>query len=333
MTLQQRVAQISLLLVGVLVIGTLGYVALEGWSVFDGLYMTVITVATVGYGETHPLTFAGRVFTVVLIVAGVGLVAYGFSTLTALWVEGTVSDVWERRRMERQISDLRNHVIVCGGGETGRHITEELEKAEMSFVVIELDEGRCQALRKRGDCFLTIVGDATDAEVLRHAGVERAAGLAACMPSDKDNLFTLLTARELNPTMRIVSRVISDDASSRLRKVGADAVVSTSRIGALRIASEMLRPHVVSVLDAMLREPSPIRVQEVRVGAGAAGKSLGQLRMLERAGSIVFAMRAAGSRQHIFNPTPDRVLCEDDILILCADPAQHDVARQVAGGG
>lgn len=333
MTLQQRLVRIPVLLAALVVVGTLGYVAIEGWSLFDGLYMTMITLATIGYGEVHPLSALGRAFTMVLIVIGVGLVANGFSTLTAFWVEGSVSDVWERRRMERQIGALRDHVIVCGGGQTGRHITDELAKAGRPFVVVEIDEARRQAIARGGHDILTIAGDATDVEVLRRAGVERAFGLAACMPSDKDNLFTLLTARELNPTMRIVTRLISDDAHSRLRKVGADAVVSTARIGALRIASEMLRPHVVSVLDAMLREPSPIRVQEVRVGAACAGRTLGELRMQERAGTIVFAMREAGTRRHVFNPPPDRALVEDDILILCADPAQHELARAVAERG
>jgi voltage-gated potassium channel len=331
MSLQRRLKQISLLLLVVVAVGMLGYMLVEGWSAFDALYMTVITVATIGFGEVHPLSTAGRAFTIVLIVVGVGGVAYAFSTLTALWVEGSVSDVWERTRMEQQIGSLKHHVIVCGGGQTGRHITEELQKAEMPFVVIEVDEGRCQALRKRN--ILTVMGDATDVDILRHAGVEKAFGLAACMPADKDNLFALLTARELNPSMRIVTRLISDDANARLRKVGADAVVSTARIGALRIASEMLRPHVVSVLDAMLREPSPIRVQEVRVGCGAAGKTLCHLKMQERVGSIVFAMREAGTRRHVFNPSPDRVLVEDDVLILCADPAQFEIARTVAETG
>lgn len=333
MTLQQRVSQIWLLLVAVVALGTLGYVAIEGWSVFDALYMTVITIATIGFGEVHPLSTAGRAFTIVLVATGVGAVAYGFSALTALWVEGAVSDIWERRRVEHKIGALKDHVIVCGGGQTGQHIAEELGKAGREFVVIERDEARLQALRSSLRTCLTMAGDATDIEVLRQAGVERASGLVACMPSDKDNLFTLLTARDLNPTMRIVSRLIADDARDRLLKVGADAVVSTSRIGALRIASEMLRPHVVSVLDAMLREPSPIRVQEVRVGAGAAGKTVEQLRMQQRTGSVVFAMREAGSRKHVFNPPPDRRLVEDDILILCADPAHMAAVQAVADGG
>lgn len=330
---RNQVTQIALLLVAVAAIGTAGYMLVEGWSLFDALYMTMITLATIGYGEVNPLTPAGRAFTMGLIVIGVGAVAYGFSTLTALWVEGALTNAWERKRMEQHIGALHDHVIVCGGGQTGRHIAEELTKAGMPFVVIEIDEARRDVLRRVCPNLLYILGDATDVEVLRKAHVERAYGLAACMPSDKDNLFTILTARELNPTMRVVSRLISDDAGPRLAKVGADAVVSIARIGALRIASEMLRPHVVSVLDAMLREPSPIRVQEARVGAGAAGRSIADLKLQERAGVIVFAMREAGDRRHVFNPPPTRVLQEDDILIVCADPAQLELARKIAADG
>jgi voltage-gated potassium channel len=332
MTFQHRVTRIVSMLVMVTVAGTIGYVLIDGWSVFDALYMTVITITTVGYGEPHPLSTAGRAFTLVLIVAGVGLVAYGVSALTALMVEGAFLNIVEQR-MERQIGTLRDHVIVCGGGQIGRHVTDELKKAERPFVVIEIDEARCQALKGNQRDVLIIAGDATDIDVLRRARVEHAFGLVACMPSDKDNLFTLLTARDLNPTTRIVSRLIHDDADSRLRQIGADAVVSTARIGALRIASEVLRPHVVSVLDAMLREPSPIRVQEVRVGASVAGRCLRDLGMQERVGAVVFAMREAGTRHHVFNPSPDRILAEDDVLILCADPTQFETARLVADRG
>lgn len=331
--LQTRVSQIGLLLAVVGVVGTLGYMVIEGWTFFDALYMTIITVATIGYGEVNPLSPVGRAFTIVLIVIGVGAVAYGFSTLTALWVEGAVTDVWERKRMEQHIAALRDHVIVCGGGQTGRHIAEELRKADRPFVIVEIEEGRREALRRLGHDVLFIIGDATDVEVLRKARVERAFGLAACMPSDKDNLFTILTARELNRQMRVVSRLISDDAGPRLASVGADAVVSIARIGALRIASEMLRPHVVSVLDAMLREPSPIRVQEARVGAAVAGRTIAGLNLLDRAGVLVFALREAGTRHHVFNPPPSRVLQEDDILIVCADPVQLETVRRIAAEG
>ena len=235
--------------------------------------------------------------------------------------------------MERRIASLRGHVIVCGGGETGRAIARELLATRTPFVVIEMDPGQEPALRKLGPDFLYILGDATDPGVMREAHVETARGLIACMPSDKDNLFTMLTARELNPQVRIVTRVGSEDSRSKLLRAGADAVVSSKTIGALRLASEMLRPHVVSVLDAMLREPSAVRVEEVPVGAAVAGRTLGTLKLQERAGVIVFAMRAGTDRAHLFNPPPDRMLQVGDVLIACADHDQLEAMRKIAAEG
>lgn len=180
---------------------------------------------------------------------------------------------------------------------------------------------------------LYIIGDATDTQVLRHARVEAARGLIACMPSDKDNLFTLLTGRELNPSIRIVSRVSSEDSRPKLLKAGADAVVSNKRIGALRLASEMLRPHVVSFLDAMLREPDSIRVQEIAVGEAGARRSLGELDLQRRAGVIVFALREADTDRHCYNSPPERRLRAGDVLIACADHEQLATVRKLVSEG
>ena len=333
MTPRERLLQIVILLVGVLALGTLGYQLLEGWTPFDALYMTVITVSSVGFMEVHQLSPTGRVFTMVLIVIGLGTMAYGLGTITAFWVEGDLSHIWEKRLMERRIASLKAHVIVCGGGETGRAIARELLATRTPFVVIEMDAAQEAALRKLGPDFLYILGDATDPAVMREAHVESARGLIACMPSDKDNLFTMLTARELNGQVRIVTRVGSEDSRSKLLRAGADAVVSSKTIGALRLASEMLRPHVVSVLDAMLREPSAVRVEEVPVGAAVAGRALGTLKLQERAGVIVFAMRAGTDRLHVFNPPADRLLQAGDVLIACADHDQLETMRRIAAEG
>ena len=280
MTPRERLLQIVILLIGVIAFGTLGYQLIEAWSAFDALYMTVITVASVGFMEVHPLSPAGRAFTMVLIVVGLGTVAYGLGTITAFWVEGDLSHIWEKRLMERRIASLRGHVIVCGGGETGRAIARELLATRTPFVVIEMDPGQEPALRKLGPDFLYILGDATDPGVMREAHVETARGLIACMPSDKDNLFTMLTARELNPQVRIVTRVGSDDSRSKLIRAGADAVVSSKTIGALRLASEMLRPHVVSVLDGL-----PDRVSPRGGGAGRRRRGRPGARHPEAAGA------------------------------------------------
>lgn len=332
MNFRARLREVIILLVGIHLFGTAGYVLVEGWSIFDALYMTVITIGTVGYGETRPLSTSGRVFTIVLILFGIGTFTYVISSATAFWVESHVFGLWGKRRMERHIANLKDHVIVCGGGDTAVHIARELEQTRTPFVIIEWNADEAERLRQIGDDALFIVGDATDAEVLSRARLNRARGLIACMPNDKDNLFTVLEAREMNPAMRIVARLVNDDARQKLVKAGADAVIPMQRIGALRMASEMLRPHVVSVLDVMLREPSAIRVQEIPVGPIAAGKTLAELRLHEAAGITIFAMREAGSLRHGFNPPPDRLLQAGDVLIGCADPDQLETARRIATG-
>jgi len=327
-----RLVHIVLLLFGVVGAGTAGYMLIEGWSLFDALYMTVTTVSSVGYGEIHPLSRAGRAFTLVLIVAGLGTVLYGLSAITAFWVEGDLSHMWEKRKMERRIAALRDHVIVCGAGETGRHIAIEFIRTGEPFVLVEVDADKEVALRKLGSGIAYLMGDATDGEVLRQAGVERARGLIGAMPSDKDNLFTILTARELNPRLRIVSRIMGEDSRAKLLKAGADAVVSNKSIGALRLASEMVRPHVVGVLDAMLRAHDAVRVQEIPVDGSVSGQALSKLRLQERAGVVVFAIRGHDGRTE-FNPPPDRPLAAGDVLIACADPQQLAAAQAIVKEG
>ena len=271
---------------------------------------------------------AGRAFTLVLIVAGLGTVLYGLSAITAFWVEGDLSHLWERRKMERRIAALQDHIVVCGGGETGRHIAIEFVHIGEPFVVIEVDPHKETSLRKLGGHVIYIIGDATESDVLRQAGVERARGLIGAMPSDKDNLFTILTARELNPRLRIVSRIMGDDSRAKLLKAGADAVVSNKSIGALRLASEMVRPHVVGVLDAMLRAPGAVRVQQIAVDSTLTGRALSKLRLQERAGVVIFAIRGREGRTE-FNPPPDRELAAGDVLIACADPQQLAAAQAI----
>lgn len=253
---------------------------------------------------------------------------YGLSAITAFWVEGDLSNFWERRKMSRGIAGLTDHLIVCGGGDTGRHIARELLATGTPFVVIEIDRAQEPALRKVHPDILYLMADATDADVLRAAGLATARALIACMPSDKDNLFTILTARELRSDVRVVSRLVEEASRSKLLHAGADAVVSNKGIGALRLVSEILRPHAVDVLDAMVRD-SAVRVEEVPVGPGAAGRPLAALALADRAGIVVFALREAATQRYEFNPRADRVLAAGDVLIACADARQLETARQI----
>ncbi len=334
MRLKRRLAQIILLLAGVVVFGTAGYVVIERFTAFDALYLTMITIGSVGFGEIpRPLSPGGRAFTMVLIVVGLGSMAYGLSAMTAFFVEGQIAHAWERRKMDARIAKLRSHVVVCGGGQTGRHIADELIKTRTPFVLIEQSMAELEAIKKLSEDVLYILGDATDSDVLREAGVEHALGLITCMPSDKDNVFTLLSGRELNPAVRTVSRLVSDEARPALQRAGADAIVSLPTIGALRIASVMLRPIVVTVLDTMLRGPSAIRVEEIVVGKSVAGRSLADLRIQERLGLVVFAIHERESGRHRFNPPPDTVVRAGDALIACADPDQLREARKLVTEG
>ena len=333
MSARARLKKILVVLVGVIAFGTVGYQLVERWAFFDSLYMTVGTISSVAFEEIHPLSRAGRWLTIALIVVGRASVLYGIGAFTAFCVEGDLSHLWEKRRMERQIAALRDHIVVCGGGEMGRHVARELLRTRRPFVCIEIDSAREEALRKLGDGMLYIIGDATTSDVLQRARVEVARGLVACMPSDKDNLFALMSAHELNPTMRIVTRAVAYDAGPKLVKAGADAVVSANTIGALRLASAMVRPNVVDFLDAMLREPGATRVEEVTVGPASAGQTLGALKLQERTGVIVFALREATTQRHVFNPSPERVLQAGDVLLGCADPEQiTSLQRSVTEG-
>lgn len=319
----RRLISAILFLVLALIAGVAGYQVIEGWNFSDSLYMTVITLATVGYGETNPLTPTGRIFTMFLIMMGVGSLTYGLTVATAFVVEGTLTDMIGRRRMEAEIHKLSDHIILCGIGETGRHIAEEFTKIRVPFIVIERDEERIKQMLEKVGRFLYIEGDATDDEILLRARIADAKGLVTALHEDRDNVFVILTARGLNPKLRIVSKAVEAESRTKLTKAGADSVVSTNFIGGLRIASEMIRPTVVSFLDKMLRAGGDdVRVAEAKIPAGSqfAGGKLGDARIYEKTGLTVIAV--ARGEKYELNPAPDTQLREGDGLIVCCSVDQ-----------
>lgn len=335
MRLQKRLAQIGVLFLAVFTAGTTAFMLVEGWSLMDAVYMTTITLSTVGFQEVHPLSTGGRLVAIALILGGTGSLAYGLSVVTAFIVEGELKDILGKRRMEKALARLHGHVIVCGAGETGKHVVEELLKTHTPCVVIEQNLAQLKHLERFGSTPV-IEGDATDGEILTRARIGVARGLIATLPSDKDNLFVILTARELNPNIRIVSRLIEDESLPKLRKAGADAVVSSNHIGGLRMVSEMIRPRVVSFLDSMLRDPRRVlRVEEAEVVSGSpvVGKTLRELDLINRVGLVVIAKRHGPDGDFEYNPRPSSPLDAGDFLIVCGEPRQVEALREVLAKG
>jgi len=296
-----------------------GYKIIEGWNFIDSLYMVIITLATVGYGETHPLSTEGRLFTIFLIISGSGLLVYALTTITTFIVEGEFGKIIRRKKMDKKIKQMSGHYIICGAGRTGINVISELLKSGHKFVVIDNDIHRIESLEIED--LIYIVGSATHEQTLIDAGIERAAGLASCLPNDGDNLYVVFTARSLNPDIRIVSRCIEEEAISKLKKGGADAVVSPNIIGGLRIASELIRPTVVSFLDTMLRVgKGNLRVEEATIGNTShyAGRSIMELKIKEKTGLLILAIKKKEGK-YIFNPSINEVVDGGDTIIVMGE--------------
>jgi voltage-gated potassium channel len=292
--------------------------------------MTVISMTTVGYGETQPLSPTGRVFTMALLVLSFGIMAFAASCLAAFLVEGEFNRLLRGRRMESRIASLHDHVVLCGAGHTGRHIAEELVKTRTPLVIVDRDEAVLQHEAQLRDVPL-LVGDATHDDTLREAGIQRASGLVAALSSDKDNVFIVLSARALNPRLRIVTPLIDAENAAKLHTAGADEVVSVGAIGGLRMASVLLRPAVVGFLDEMLRaKGKTMRIEEVQVEARSAldGQTLAAAAISRHAGALVLAVRRRGDAPR-FNPPADFALAGGDQLIALGDIDQIAATRRL----
>ncbi len=312
----KRLAYAAVLLIGLVLVGSGGYYALGGgrWSFSECLYMTVITLSTVGFGELARMgeVPGARTLTIMLIVGGVGTLAYVQANVTAVLVEGAIGQALRRNRMRKKIEALSGHIVVAGSGSTGKHVIEELIATKTPFVVIDRNQEhlhRISELMMGGD-MLFVHGDATEDHVLLLAGVERSAGVVAALTHDKDNLFVTLSARSLNAAARIVSKVTEDEAAPKMLKAGATAVVSPTQIGGRRMASELIRPEVNEFLDQMLRDKDKsLRLEEVTVPKSSpyVGHALRDAPIRKETNLLVIAVRQP-TREFVYNPEPDFVL-------------------------
>jgi len=323
----------------VMLVGVVGFKTLGGkeWSLLEALYMTVITLSTVGYEEVTDLSTnpAGMLFAVVFIMLCLGTIAFAVSSITSFIIEGELKDILGRKRMEKKVSKLKNHYIVCGVDETAHTVVDELILTKKDFVVVDPAKENIDKFDAT-DEILHVQGDPAEDEVLISAGIERAKGVLLSLPTDEVNLFVTITARSLSPDVRIVTKGIDPKSHKKIRKAGANAVISPTFIGGMRMVSEMIRPVVVSFLDIMLREREKVlRFEEILVKTGSplVGRNLGDVRFCEKARALLVALRHRGKDDYEFNPSADTEIQENDVLIFIASPDMLEEVEKLVESG
>ena len=325
LTLRHRITASLLTILLVTVAGTAGFAVIQDWPLDEALYHTIVTISTVGAYD-RPLTPAGRMFAIGLIMLGMTVVGFAIFSFTQLVVEGTLLDVMGERRVGRELGKLRDHVIVCGAGRIGLLVAEELEAADVEFVIVDHEQGPVQELLGRQ--ILAVRGQAGDEDVLREAGIERANTLISAVASDADNLYITMTARSLNPEIYIVARAEDSSTVNKLRRVGANKVVAPYHLGAMRIANAVIRPAVTDLLELTMRETRNtmgLGIGEVRVRPESrlAGMTLRDSALRQDLGIIVIAIRDTAGHT-TFNPGADHALEPGSLLVAIGTQDQLD---------
>jgi len=302
--------------------GTAGFHYIEHWSWFDSFYMVVITLSTIGYQEVHVLSHAGRVFNTVLIITGVALVFLMIGALTQALLEFELVKVFGRRKMEKEVSSLKDHYIICGAGRVGASVARELALKPCRFVVVENDEKSLIGLDPK---WLVLVGDAASEKILRDAGIDRARGLVAATTTDATNIYIVLTARSLNPRLKIIARASEERAEKHLRTAGADVVISPYAAAGHRIAQSFLRPHVLDFLDIATDRSGTLQmlIEEIRVPEGSplANSTVGGSGIHHQFGIMILAIRHADGQTR-FNPAAQDPIGAGDCLIAMGELQQ-----------
>ena len=310
----RKIAQWAAMLLALLVIGSLGFVWLQGWNFFDALYMTVTTLSTVGYGEIHPLTKIGRLYNMALILSGMGVMLYIVGSLARVVIEGEIRSALGKRKLIQHIRRLKNHYIICGFGRIGEIIARQLR--ERGFPLVILDKEPDLAIRLEELGYYFIAGDATRDEVLLEAGIERAKGLVAVVSSDADNVYIVLTARSLNPQIFIVARSEEPGSEQKLLRAGADKVESPYRMGGQKMAHTILHPTVTTFMELAMKEGIEWSMEEIAVGQTSTllGVPLQDSGIRQKLDLILVAIKRADGEM-LFNPTLETTIQEGDTLI------------------
>lgn len=317
-----------------ILLGTVGFSLIEQMPPLDALYMTVITIFTVGFKEVKdPMSAAGKLFTIFIIIGGVGTVLYGFTKMSEAVYEGGVSTFLRRKKMEKELSRLKDHYIICGHGRIGRIVRERLEEEKTHFVILDSDPEVISDLRTAGTC-LFLEGDATHEDVLLKAGIKKAKGLAALLPSDADNLYLVLTSKQINPSLFVLSKVMDEDAEKKILQIGANKVFSPYKISGLRIAQSLLRPTLVDFMDLVIRRQEILLNMEeftLNKGCRLAGLSLKESDIRKHANVIVVAIKKPG-KDILFNPSSGEKMESGDTLLVMGSEESIRIFEQYIKG-
>jgi voltage-gated potassium channel len=308
------------LLVCIIAGGTVGYVAIEGWGAWDAFYMTIITITTVGYGEVHTLSRPGQAFTVVLLLSGVGAALYTFTLLATVVVEGGLPKRLQRRRHERMLETIKDHFIICGYGRIGSIVAQQFRRQRIPYVVVERNAERVQTAIEQGA--LGVEADASREDVLKRVGIERARGLIAAVGTDAENVYAVLSARVMRPDLFIIGRAETDDATIKLKRAGANRVISPYQIGGVHIAQTALRPAVVDFMElATSSDNLDLAMEQITIAAHSAlaNRSIVEANLRQRYGVIVIGIQREDSRME-FNPEPDTAIRPGDRLVVLGRP-------------
>jgi len=303
------------LIVLIFILGTIGFHTIEGWDLLDAMYATVTTISTVGYGDFYPQTAAGKVFTIVLVFFGVGTMLYTVSLVAQTFVEGTMRELLGRGKLKKAIEKMNGHYIICGCGRIGNLVCKELTQEKVPFVVIDDDPMVIQKVAEDG--FVYYKGDATEDKTLIDSGIKRARGIVCVLPKDAQNLYVILTAKELNPKIYILSRAEEEASEHRLLRAGANRVMSPYTIGGVRMAMAILRPAMLDFIEITTsRQSLELRMEELAVGDGSPiiGKTLEEAEIRQRYGLIIVAVKKDTGKM-IFNPLANYIIQQGDKLI------------------
>ncbi len=318
---QRRFIIAASLIVAVLFVGTLGYVLLEHWAPIDAFYMTVITIATVGFQEVGQLSQAGRLFTILLIFLGIGTASYSIGMIAALFVEGHMFDIIRGRKMVKEITSLRDHLIVCGYGKIGREVCDVLANENEIFIVIDSDQDKIDMALEKG--YLAAVGDATDDDILLKSGIKQARGLISAISDDSANIYLVLTARALNDRLHIVARGVGTSYQKKMQRAGANRVVSPFEIGARRMAALLMRPAIVDFLEALSPVNSfGLRLDRIEIGENSPfnGVRLDKSYIKrDTGGAMVLGIEKKGQRMIINPPGSTKIGTQDTLLVIGSD--------------